>query len=289
MNKLILFISAVMAGESAGAWGHFVRWVGHFHPPMTAFPIAMVLGAAAAELLRLLHGPAWLDGASRWCMILAGVTAAITAPLGWAFSIVQDESRLLEIHRWLGTATGTGAVVLLVLSEVARRRPGGALTLFRTGLFLAVPLVLTTGFFGGAMVYGIHEYDWPRPVGHDSDEAPERGQSLTQPASRPSDIVTVTMTDELRFKPRKITIHAGTVVRWVNSSHETHTVTDDPNIASDPNDVSRPDGAPLFNSGRIRPGGTFEHSFGVPGVYKYICEPHEDLGMKGEITVDAAH
>lgn len=139
------------------------------------------------------------------------------------------------------------------------------------------------------MVYGIHEYDWSRSAGHDSDEAPERGQSLTQPASRPSDVATVTMTDELRFEPRTLAIRAGTVVRWVNSSRQTHTVTDDPNIASGSDDVSRPDGPPPFNSRGIRPGGTFEHSFSVPGVYKYICEPHEELGMKGEITVEMAH
>ena len=286
MNKLILYISAVMAGESAVGWGHFVWWIGHFHPPLTAFPIAMVVGAAAAEFLRLMHGPTWLDGASRWCIILGGVTGAITAPLGWAFAVSHDESRLLEIHRWLGTATGTATVVVLILSEVARRRPG-ALTLFRTGLFLAVLLVMATGFFGGAMVYGIHEYDWSRAPEHDSGEAPDHGQAETQPTSRPSTAVTVTMTDEYRFKPHKLTIHAGTVVRWVNSSGDTHTVTDDPNIASDSNDVSRPDSVPPFNSGKIRPGGTFEHSFGTPGVYKYICGPHEEMGMKGQITVEA--
>ncbi|HSU65560.1 MAG TPA: hypothetical protein VLJ39_01685, partial [Tepidisphaeraceae bacterium] len=32
---------------------HFVRWVGHFHPPITAFPIAMLVGAAIAEALRM--------------------------------------------------------------------------------------------------------------------------------------------------------------------------------------------------------------------------------------------
>ena len=71
----------------------------------------MLLGAALAELLRLLGGAAWLDGASRWCMILGGVGAIITAPLGWAFAVEHGHSRLLEIHRWLGTAAGAGALV----------------------------------------------------------------------------------------------------------------------------------------------------------------------------------
>ena len=141
-------------------WNHFVRWIGHFHPPLTAFPIAMLLGAALAEALRLLFKADWLDGATRWCIILGGFSAIITAPLGWAFAVDHSGSWILEVHRWLGTAAAVGALVLLVLSEWARRRRGGALKLFRVVLFLAVPLVVATGFFGGAMVYGIHAYNW---------------------------------------------------------------------------------------------------------------------------------
>jgi len=142
---------------------HFVSWVGHFHPPLTAFPIAMLVGAAMAETMRLMSGAAWLDGASRWCVILGGVGAVITAPLGWAFATEHSGSWILETHRWLGTAAGAVAVVLMVLSEVGRRKGRGAMRTFRVVLFAAVPLVMATGFFGGAMVYGVHEYDWSRP------------------------------------------------------------------------------------------------------------------------------
>lgn len=276
-------------GEEAerpqGGWDHFVRWVGHFHPPLTAFPIAMVLAAALAELLRLMRGPLWLDGASRWCMIVGGASAAITAPLGWAFAVEHHHSKLLEIHRWLGTAAGAGAVVLLIISEIARRRPGGAMVLFRTVLFLAVPLVIATGFFGGAMVYGLHEYDWQRPAVHESEESPE---PTTHPTTAAAAKV-VSMTADDTFKPDNLTIPAGTTVRWVNSSAHSHTVTDDPKVASDAKDVSRPNGAKPFNSGKVPPGGKFEHTFDVPGVYKYVCEPHEDMDMKGQITVEAGH
>src|SRR5690348_5050008 len=97
-------------------------------------------------------------------MIVGDIGTAFTAPLGWAFAVGRGSSWILQVHRWLGTAAGAGAVVLLVLSELARRRGGGAFMLFRAVLFLAVPLVVATGFFGGAMVYGIHEYDWSRPA-----------------------------------------------------------------------------------------------------------------------------
>ena len=139
---------------------HFVRWIGHFHPPLTAFPIALLLTAAMAELLRLFKGPAWLDGASRWCIIVGAASAVVTAPLGWAFATERAGSWILEVHRWLGTAAAAGAVILLVLSELSRRREGCWLPLFRIVLFAAVPLVAATGFFGGAMVYGLHAYRW---------------------------------------------------------------------------------------------------------------------------------
>jgi plastocyanin len=50
-------------------------------------------------------------------------------------------------------------------------------------------------------------------------------------------------------------------------------------------DVSAPPGAPVFDSGFLRPGESFSHQFTVPGVYKYVCAAHEASGMVGEIIV----
>jgi plastocyanin len=271
-------------GSARGGWPHFVRWVGHFHPAMTVFPIGMLLGAALAELFLILSGAAWLGGACRWCVIVGAVGGAITAPLGWAFAAGPGGSRLLEIHRWLGTTSAAGAVVILLLSEARHRSTGGKWrTAFRTVLFLAVPLVMATGFFGGAMVYGLHEYDWNPPRhGGGGDGA---GRSSPGPGSITRDAAVVEMTDDDVFKPRTITVVAGATVRWHNASTEEHTVTDDPHAVSDARDVSFPAGATAFNSGTIRPGGSFEKKFTVPGTYKYVCNPHEEMDMKGEIVV----
>jgi hypothetical protein len=92
---MLPFNQILSAGEPTGGLDHFITWIVHFHPPMTAFPIARVMGAALAEFWRILRGPAWLDGASRWCMILGGISAAITAPLGWAFAASHHHSTLL--------------------------------------------------------------------------------------------------------------------------------------------------------------------------------------------------
>src|SRR5690349_14517679 len=137
--------TATAENEKEPDWHHLVEWLGHFHPALTVFPIAMLLGAALAELLVVLGGGAWLEGASRWCVILGALGGMVAAPLGWAFAMEHEKSWILEWHRWLGTAAGGGALVILILSEVGRRTRGGALTLFRWVLFLAVPLVVATG------------------------------------------------------------------------------------------------------------------------------------------------
>ena len=96
----------------------------------------------------------------------------------------------------------------------------------------------------------------------------------------------VEMTNDLKFQPAEITIQAGDTVEWRNTSQVVHTVTADPDEAQDPEHVRLPEGAETFNSGMIEPGGTFRHTFEVPGRYRYFCIPHEMAGMIGEVTVE---
>jgi plastocyanin len=105
-------------------------------------------------------------------------------------------------------------------------------------------------------------------------------------ASQESDAVVVKMTEEHKFVPEKITIKVGQTVEWVNDDKTmTHEVTTDPNIASDPSNVSIPEGAEPFDSHLIPSGKTFRHQFTVPGPYRYACPPHENDGMLGDLTV----
>jgi plastocyanin len=105
-------------------------------------------------------------------------------------------------------------------------------------------------------------------------------------APQESDAVVVKMTPERTFMPEKITIKAGQIVEWVNDDKEMpHEVTTDPNIASDPSDVSIPEGAEPFDSRLITGGKSFRRQFTVPGLYRYVCPPHENDGMLGEVTV----
>jgi uncharacterized membrane protein len=64
-----------------------------------------------------------------------------------------------------------------------------------------------------------------------------------------------------------------------------HTVTADARRAAKGKEVVLPPGAAPFDSGEIAAGGSFRHTFTVPGTYKYICVPHAEFGMVGEVIV----
>ena len=105
-------------------------------------------------------------------------------------------------------------------------------------------------------------------------------------APQESDAVVVKMTTEHTFVPEKITIKVGQTVEWVNDDKAMpHEITTDENMASDPSNVSMPEGAAPFDSHLITTGKSFRHQFTVPGPYRYACPPHENEGMLGAVTV----
>ncbi len=97
---------------------------------------------------------------------------------------------------------------------------------------------------------------------------------------------------EQRFDPSALVVEIGQTVSFVNTSGEAHTVTAEA--------ASLPDDARYFASGGfsteraaradlpgglIEPGGRYEVTFAESGTYRYVCIPHEDLGMTGTIEV----
>lgn len=101
-----------------------------------------------------------------------------------------------------------------------------------------------------------------------------------------SDTVIVKMTADHLFVPDKITIKVGQTVQWDNDEPGgLHEVTNDPDAASDAGDVSMPEGAMPFDSHIIKSGKSFKYQFTIPGVYHYVCPPHESGGMVGIVTV----
>lgn len=73
------------------------------------------------------------------------------------------------------------------------------------------------------------------------------------------------------FSPRNVTIQVGDTVTWANNNQGLH------NVASD--DAN-------FRSGDPADQWTFSHTFNQAGVFGYVCEVHEAMGMTGTVTVE---
>lgn len=79
----------------------------------------------------------------------------------------------------------------------------------------------------------------------------------------PADITIV----NFRFEDAEFTTSAGTEITWVSDGAAPHTVTGEG-----------------FDSGTIRRGRGFKHTFDEPGEYAYWCKNHP--GMEGVVIVE---
>jgi len=86
-------------------------------------------------------------------------------------------------------------------------------------------------------------------------------------AAGPTQAVEVTMPGKL-FAPRDLDVLVGTVVTWRNVDTATHTVTEEDDE---------------FDSGFLRPGGTFSATFSEQGTFAYNCTIHRF--MRGAVHV----
>lgn len=111
------------------------------------------------------------------------------------------------------------------------------------------------------------------------------GVAAHRPARAAAPEVVIKLSDTLKFTPARVTVKVGETVRWQNASVLVHTVTDDPDLVAREADYALPEGAKPFTSGNIKPGGSYRHTFTVPGTYRYFCIPHEAAGMIAELEV----
>lgn len=93
---------------------------------------------------------------------------------------------------------------------------------------------------------------------------------------------------DMTFSSPNLTINVGQTVVWKNTSLTVHNVVDDAAQAVNAADVSLPAGVKPFDSGYLQPGQTYQRTFTIPGVYRYVCTLHETGGMKGVIVVRAS-
>ncbi len=98
-------------------------------------------------------------------------------------------------------------------------------------------------------------------------------------------ITVVRMNDKLRFLPNEITIKVGDTVEWQNIGAVTHTITADSRRMPSSTNIKLPDGAEAFDSGWVVRGKSYRYTFSEPGIYRYICLPHERAEMLGIVIV----
>lgn len=90
------------------------------------------------------------------------------------------------------------------------------------------------------------------------------------------------------FDPEVVHIRTGQTVEWRNTALITHNVSDDTAKAATATDASIPAGATAFDSGDLKAGDVYTHTFTVSGIYKYFCRHHESDAMLGTVIVDPA-
>ena len=101
-----------------------------------------------------------------------------------------------------------------------------------------------------------------------------------------ADAVVVELTDTLKFLPETLKIKVGDTVEWRNIGFIRHTVTLDPEMVSNAENVIVPKGAETFDSGWVNDGQSFRYTFTKAGLYRYVCLPHETAKMIGDIIVE---
>lgn len=93
---------------------------------------------------------------------------------------------------------------------------------------------------------------------------------------------------DVYFDPVGLHIEPGDTVRWIQVNGY-HSITAY-HPANGDRELRIPESAQPWDSGILlaeypAKGSTFEHTFTVPGVYDYLCMPHEAAGMVGRIVV----
>ncbi|ANE53234.1 hypothetical protein SY85_00695 [Flavisolibacter tropicus] len=72
----------------------------------------------------------------------------------------------------------------------------------------------------------------------------------------------------MKFSIGSLTVSSGTTVTWINDDDMAHTVTADDNS---------------FNSGSLKKGDSYKHTFSGAGTYPYHCTFHPT--MKANVVV----
>ena len=130
---------------------------GRLHPLLVHFPIALVLCAAAVELVAMAaQRPVWHT--LGLIQTRAGALCALAAAAaGWLLAGTPeiDQSVTLEWHRWIALLS-TGAALIAAASSVGAERSEPRRRLYRVFLFASVAGIGPAAHLGATLVWGAH-------------------------------------------------------------------------------------------------------------------------------------
>jgi plastocyanin len=283
--------NSLVASDRFNEWEALVRWA----PPI---PGAEGVRPSATMAYNATAGSLDLEGAVAWDLpLLPPLLTGDPSPAG------ARRLRLLGSIQRLGTAFGDpGSALTLAGGGVARLTPGlslaadvgrtslpddGAHRVWSAGIQARLPTTphsislqvgnTRTGTLQGSSRAGrtVWGFEFTVPV-TPARYLPLRGRGLPSggPPTDPSVDVEIGMTGDLRFAPDTVRIRAGETVRWTNTTDLVHTVT-----------LLGSDRGESVDSGSLRPGDTFRHTFATPGTFGYTCVPHDGAGMRGVVVV----
>ncbi len=171
---------AFLNGSLIATAGEGATWVflGRLHPLLIHFPIAMILAAAAVEVVQIVRANPRPSRIAGFCMWFGTIVACLATWCGWALGEEHGSGTTLELHRWFGVAT-TAILIWVVFSWCIERasRSNWSFQSYRVGLWVAAILMVITSMFGGDMVWG---EDWlteplfkdTEPVEHEESSDP---------------------------------------------------------------------------------------------------------------------
>jgi uncharacterized membrane protein len=133
--------------------------LGHFHPAMVHFPVALLLAGAAVETWSGIQGRASRSPVGRLLLVLGTLGALLAVASGLSLFHPEDfRGKTLaaaRIHRLLGLATLGAAIGSLGVGGLGSVGPMGIRLRFYRLLFVVTGLLAgLTGHYGGWVVFG---------------------------------------------------------------------------------------------------------------------------------------
>jgi len=139
-------------GPVAQAW---LELLGHLHPVLLHFPVALVLIGAAAATWNWLRGEEGVGEFAFHCIWIGAFMALLAAVSGWFLAEEEAGEEGLEIHRWFAVGATAATVLLAALASLSRtdERPG-LLAATRLWALVTAGVMAFAGHLGANMVWG---------------------------------------------------------------------------------------------------------------------------------------